>query len=465
MNIGSMLGFGGGNSGSNFEAGNIDITPWVTQKQIDNSSGLATDALGQQQAFVNALQGMGGLNNQVNAYNLQSALANQLATQNGVGNQSSVFGQQQGLANQLQGVANGTGPSVAQAQLAQATGDNISNQAALMAGQRGASSNIGMIARQAAQQGSSLQQQAIAQGAALRAQEQLAGMQALGGQQQNMANLAANQIAQQSGVNQGLAGQAATQVGQVQGGLNTLNQGTQSLNQNQMNAMGNYAYTTAGLQNNINNANAGIQGINAQGSQGLVGGLLGGLGSSLIPKLFAHGGEVQAEPKPIMGYFDGGEIPGDMPTSGAKSMTANFLKGWSGALGQSQPGSFMPNLTTGNSGSSTLQKGAMDLGQGLGDALARALAPKPTNAPTPIFTPQGPGQKMMMSGGGYVPTMDEGGAVNGKAKVAGDSTVNDTVTAKLSPGEIVIPRSIAQSPNAPQLAADFVAAILSRKSA
>lgn len=38
-----------------------------------------------------------------------------------------------------------------------------------------------------------------------------------------------------------------------------------------------------------------------------------------------------------------------------------------------------------------------------------------------------------------------GGKVEGKAKVQGDSPINDIVDAKLSPGEIVIPRSIAHS--------------------
>jgi hypothetical protein len=46
-----------------------------------------------------------------------------------------------------------------------------------------------------------------------------------------------------------------------------------------------------------------------------------------------------------------------------------------------------------------------------------------------------------------------GAQVPGVANVPGDSPVNDTVNAKLSPGEIVIPRSHASSPN---LAAEFV---------
>jgi hypothetical protein len=56
-----------------------------------------------------------------------------------------------------------------------------------------------------------------------------------------------------------------------------------------------------------------------------------------------------------------------------------------------------------------------------------------------------------------------GGHVPGQARVAGDDERNDTVDAKLSPGEIVIPRTVAQAPNAPDEAAEFVAALKGRK--
>ncbi len=53
--------------------------------------------------------------------------------------------------------------------------------------------------------------------------------------------------------------------------------------------------------------------------------------------------------------------------------------------------------------------------------------------------------------------MQVGGPVPGNdAPIPGDSPMNDTVDAKLSPGEIVLPRSVAQAPNAPQLASQFV---------
>lgn len=57
-----------------------------------------------------------------------------------------------------------------------------------------------------------------------------------------------------------------------------------------------------------------------------------------------------------------------------------------------------------------------------------------------------------------------GAIVPGQAQKAGDSSQNDTVPAMLSPGEIVIPRSIAMHPDAPAKAAAFVQAVLSRKS-
>lgn len=49
---------------------------------------------------------------------------------------------------------------------------------------------------------------------------------------------------------------------------------------------------------------------------------------------------------------------------------------------------------------------------------------------------------------GEVPKAAEGGMVNGHPEVQGDSPRNDTVPAMLSPGEVVVPRSIASNPDA-----------------
>lgn len=61
--------------------------------------------------------------------------------------------------------------------------------------------------------------------------------------------------------------------------------------------------------------------------------------------------------------------------------------------------------------------------------------------------------------------MSDGGQVPGKAKFGGDDYGNDTVHAMLSPGEIVIPRTITQGANAAEKSAKFVQAILAKKGA
>lgn len=63
-----------------------------------------------------------------------------------------------------------------------------------------------------------------------------------------------------------------------------------------------------------------------------------------------------------------------------------------------------------------------------------------------------------------VAALSKGGKVPGRPKTFGDDEKNDTVPAMLSPGEIVIPRSITHSPDAPERAAAFVHAVKNRPS-
>lgn len=63
-------------------------------------------------------------------------------------------------------------------------------------------------------------------------------------------------------------------------------------------------------------------------------------------------------------------------------------------------------------------------------------------------------------GGGSTMVAAQGGKVPGQPEVSGDSPKNDKVPAWLSPGEIVIPRSIAHDPDA---ARDFVAKVNAKK--
>lgn len=69
----------------------------------------------------------------------------------------------------------------------------------------------------------------------------------------------------------------------------------------------------------------------------------------------------------------------------------------------------------------------------------------------PSSTPKLSGPQMMMSG------MSDGGKVPGKPLVDGDYQANDIVPAMLSPGEIVVPRSIAKK--SPEEIAQFIMAL------
>ncbi len=187
--------------------------------------------------------------------NVQTGLTNQqnfldaIAKQNGVQNQSNVF-------NQMQGVANGTGPNPAQAQLAQATQANVANQAAMMAGQRGAGSNPALIARQAAMAGSNAQQQSAGQAATLQSQQQLAALNQMGG-------IANNQVATQA---------------------NATNSYSNAANQANQNVLGAIAAKNNALVGNAsqqNAANAAVAGHAAGAQTGIMGTLMGAAGKGI----------------------------------------------------------------------------------------------------------------------------------------------------------------------------------------
>lgn len=216
---------GGGGKGAGWSAQGGDVTQFVDKAQTDAAFKNTQDALAQQQSFLQAVQG-----------------------QNGIGNQSDIY-------NQFGQIAQGQGPNPAQTQLANATGANVANQAALMAGQRGSSANPGLIARQAAMQGANTQQQAAGQAAGLQAQQSLAAM----GQQ---ANIAGQQVANQSGATNAYNQQA------LQGQGNLLNAGSAQNNANVANA------------SQQNSANAAIQGAITGAQMNLIGNLTGAAGSA-----------------------------------------------------------------------------------------------------------------------------------------------------------------------------------------
>ena len=198
------------------------------------------------------------------------------AAQSGAGTSANIIGQQQSLANTLLAQSQGQGPNPAQAALNQATGTNVANQAALMAGQRGASANPGLMARQAAMQGANTQQQAVGQAATMQAQQELAAQQELMAQQQAM-----------QGTNLGEQSLESQLYGQSIGGQNAQN--------------------TAQIQNTAqaNAVNSAQALANAAAQQKTMGGIMGGIGSLVggpVASLLGGGGSAPA----ITGGFDAG---------------------------------------------------------------------------------------------------------------------------------------------------------------
>lgn len=421
--IGDLLG--GGGKGSNFQAQQANIATPTTNAQAGTAYDQTQQGLAQQQAFLQAIQGQNGLQNQSNVY------------------------------NQLQGVANGTGPNPAMAALNNATGQNVANQAALMAGQRGAGSNVGLIARQAAMQGANTQQQAVGQGAALQANQSLNAI----GQAGNIAN---QQVANQATAN------------------SAYNQYAQGQQNNLLNSIN--AQNTASVANmsQANSANGAIAAQNAKSQNGLLGGLLGGAATALTGGLggLVGGGSFLNGALGSLGVNMGGGADGfTMPTLGSSaggdsSSTSSF-----GGLGGNY--SFRAH-----GGEIHAPKGISDrpgprskigvhMNGGVptgGDVNGALMPPQPTMLSTGGNVPAmvSPGEKVISHEEAQKVASKEtsikqaGQTVPGKAPVSGDSKKNDIVPASLSAGDFVIPKTIMEGKDPERGAAAFVRAHMSR---
>ena len=488
--ISGMLGLAGGAGGTGIAGPQAAaVTSPFSNQQAQDQYGQSQGAIQQQQSFLNA----------VNA-------------QNGLGNQSNVF-------NQLQGVANGTGPNPAQAMLAQQTGANTANQAALMAGQRGTGANAGLLARQAAMQGGANQQNAVGQGATMQANQSL---NALG----QMGNIAGQQAAQQAAATGAYTGATQGQMGQVLGSIQGVN--------------------NANVQNqaSINSANSGMAQA-TKGQQGaMIGNVMGGIGSvmglaqgGMIPHYDA-GGSVYQPTDPNADPFQAQAPPQAPMTPVAPSQPG--IKQAAQAGPKSKIGQHFANMSsTGTEGASV---GGNALGKAIGAGIkgignlfsspdqpqtqqlpsqvtaqadpysqereqyqANNFVPADPNQPdimangipgqqvmqAPMDTPQ-PDMQMggpMAAQGGKVPAMvspgerylspsevqkveqgkespmSAGEKIPGKAKVKGakNDYANDTVPKTLEEGGIVLPRSVTQSKNPHWAAHKFVSDLMAKQ--
>lgn len=527
QNLASQLG--GYNPAANQANAYVQSQSLANQQARLNGVGSQQGALSDQARLNAELSANNGAGNLGSAYGQSQNLANQLGAYNGAQNLNSSLAAQQALAQQQQGtlsqyqnIANGTGPNPAQAALNRSTGQNVANQASLMAGQRGAGANVGLIARQAAQQGAAIQQDAVGQSAALQAQQQLnalqglsAQQQAIGGTNQNVASIAAQQVgltaaqqqalanqaaqqvglqqtgtaaqqqaasnlvAQQQAQQQAIAGQAAQQVGQTQAaqaaaaqqanavagqqiGATTANtQANQSEQQILQNALAAKNQASVSSQGNVNAGNAAMANTQMQGQQALIGGALNSAGSAMgMPK--AKGGLIERPEK----MADGGQVPAQV--DGPQSSFGKFLQGWGTQIISPSSTQDMSSGQMPSSGPSALQKGASNFGKALA---SKMKTPTTSASPSTAFTgPDSTDSVGMGAKGGMAKKSDyrSGGNVkaknvNQKAVKSGNSYDNDKIPALLSEGEVVIPRSVIQGKDPARGAAEFVARALAKR--
>jgi len=339
----------------------------------------------------------------------------------------SALGQYSPLMSQYNNLAAGLGANPAQAQLAQATQANTANQAALMAGQRGSSSNVGLMARQNAMQGAATQQASAGQAATMGAQQQVAALQ------------------NQAGLVQGQAGQQIEEQNALQNANSAFNN------------------SIVGMQSNINTTNAQTSANNA----GIVGGVMGGMGSGLssIGSLFAEGGSVKrmAQGGPTTA---GNPLVGDQTGGGPMSILGKSIAaGSSGTAGSGSDPS--------QSGSSSPYAGDYQTGQALGQgigAIANAFKSNPASGSTNAVDggsswaggDMGSGSSaggmlgdvgsMFAANGGDVRQVANKGAVikaknkSEKSVSKGNSYANDKIPAMLSEGEVVIDHDTLNDP-------------------
>lgn len=247
----------------------------------------------------NAAQDQQQLN--MNAYGPnQTTNANAAQIDQGQANQ--FLGGEQGLVAQLQAQAQGSGPSLAQQQLHQATQANLASQLAMAAGARG-NQNAGAAQYALGQNAAAANQAAAGQSAATRANEQLSAEQGLGqvlgqyggqqiglaenqaglNQQANLQNAnAANQMAQFNTQSAQAGNQAQQQQAQFNAGQqNALTQqGNSYIGQGQLQSQQASGQFGTGVVGGLLNAAGGALGSLTGGGGAASAGLSGGGGSA-----------------------------------------------------------------------------------------------------------------------------------------------------------------------------------------
>jgi hypothetical protein len=379
-----------------------------------------------------------------------------------------------GLAQALQSQMNGGGPNLADAQEKQATDRNIA-QAFAMA--QATNPNGGGALRNLANRVASINQQSAGDSAQQRMQQQLAAqqqLQSLGlGQLGTAGSLMTDQ--QKLALVQAQGNQnAALHAQDTNASVSAQNQGVASglLNKG-IDVAGNVL--AAGGAALAHGATQGAQTVDDSpaGPADASGATIGdnttitpvdsGGSYEYNPPTFAHGGYVPA-------FASGGSVPNDYTLkSQVQDPTAPNLLG----AGMAVPSLASALAARGGEQTGETLAGAVPFVGPAMVALYKALKTTGIGQPSSAALNDSANYE---TGGKFNPdpisrTVDngvaaigswfkaQGGPVPGAAKKQGDSYANDTVPAMLSPGEIVLPRSVTTSEDAPDKAADFVKAI------
>lgn len=492
------------------------LNEYVTPEQIQSSIGGAEGALTGQENLLRVLKRAGGIGGEAAGLRASQKFAGQMAGAGGIGNQSAAYGSQAGLANALSGaggiqaqqsalaglqniagqqgatgqmyqdIAAGRGPNPAMAALNQATGQNVANQAAMMAGQRGAGANVGLLARQAAQQGAGIQQQAVGQGAMMQSQQQLAALQGLVAQQQaqaatqgqiggigqglvgqqqaaitGQAGIAQNQIQNTLGAQAAANAQANVIGGQQIGETNTIT-GSQQAQQNALlGAGGAYNQGLGVSQASVNAANAQTNAAKIGIQGGILGGAAAGIGAGTMMAVLAEGGIVESPQR----MADGGTM------APAPALTPVQMA----AIAPAQAAPLSPGLAPAITPVAPLMQEPVQAPMQAPVQAPSISQNQPQSSYGRFLTTRGDADSsakkafLMFSEGGQTnDDLKNGGTVEAdtpseKAVAAGNSYKNDTVPALLSENEIVLPRTVTQAKNAPAAAAAFVRKELAKK--
>lgn len=422
------------------------------------------------------------------------------------------YNNQANLAQQLMAQSQGQGPNPAMDQLNQTTQQNVANQGAMMASQRGASSNPALMARQSAMQGANTQQQAAGQAATMGAQQQLAAEQGAAGVYSSQGNEA---LQQQSILQGAQAAQNATlTTGQLgAGGINS-----QVAAQNSGANAGFFGNLLGGIGGGIANMSLAHGGmVKKMASGGSVNSEFATAPSFNAPQLAPkqnnmNAGDAAAFQKAIKGGYDYFSKPGaqtdEQAQEGYLDADAQLAHGYAaptmGPLTSAQSGYADAQSTMGGTqlpavgGAAETGVGATSAGEAtaagegaasdeglesLASMVARggritkngvqrfddggevndAIGIQNDATAAPYTAPTQASPKGLLSGllakGGQIPfsqALLNGGTVPGEAEVKGDSEKNDNQPTLLSPGEEVLPRSVTMAKDAPERAAAFV---------